>query len=61
MLYYRLNKNLEAEKLIRDIQKLIQQQDSADNRNKVLIVSISNIIDHTGDSPLPKLEYKHDN
>lgn len=58
MLYYRLNKNLEAEKLIRDIQKLIQQQVSGDNRDKVLVVSISKIIDHTGDNPIPKLEYK---
>lgn len=58
MLYYRLNKNLEAEKLIRDIQKLIQQQSSGDNSNKVLVVSISEIIDYSGDNPIPKLEYK---
>lgn len=58
MLYYRLNKNLEAEKLIRDIQKLIQQQSSGDNSNKVLVVSISEIIDHSGDNPILKLEYK---
>jgi hypothetical protein len=54
MLAYRLDKQISAEKIIQDIQKLIS------SRNKeidslVLVISLKNIIDT---NPIPKIEYK---
>jgi len=56
MLAYTLNKQLDGNKILLDIQNLINQYDSGNNE-KILVIQIKEII---GDSNahIPKLEYK---
>lgn len=57
MLYYKLDKEIRSEKIIGDIKKLLFQNQK-DLSNKILVISIKNITDHTGDNPIPKLTYQ---
>lgn len=57
MIYYNLNKNLEGNKILQDIQKLINKYQQQELLNKVLVVKIENISDYIGDSPILKIEY----
>lgn len=57
MLYYKLNKEIKLEKLIHDLQKLLNKQQNLES--KVLVISIQNIINYAGDSLLPKITYEH--
>jgi hypothetical protein len=59
MIYYNLNKNLEGNKILSDIQKLISQCEQNELSNKVLVVRIETISDYTIDSPILKLEYQN--
>lgn len=58
-LYYNLSNNIQAERLIKDISKLIQDfsNSGGDLKNSILCVTISNVYDNIGDSLLPKLEH----
>jgi hypothetical protein len=58
MIYYALNKNIEGNKILSDIQKLISKYPQNELVNKILIVKLESITDHKGDNPIPKLEYK---
>lgn len=62
-LYYSLAKNISGEKLVQDISNMVTKfmQSGGDNKNSVLVVEIHTISDHTGDSLMPKLEYKNIN
>lgn len=59
MIYYNLNKNLEGNKILSDIQQLINQCQQNELSNKVLVVKIESISDYNGDSPILKLEYQN--
>lgn len=58
MIYYALNKNIEGNKILSDIQKLISKYPQNELVNKILIVKLESITDHKGNNPIPKLEYK---
>lgn len=58
-LYYSLNKQIPSEKIIRDLVNMVQkfQASGGDLSNSILRCEIVNIQDHSGDSPIPKLEH----
>lgn len=55
MVCYKLDKNIQADKLIKDITRLIGSEKNLEN--KVLIIKIEEIINYQGDSLLLKLPY----
>ena len=55
MICYKLDKNISIDQIAKDIQKLLKTQQNLES--KVLIIKCENIINYTGDSPLPKLTY----
>lgn len=58
MVYYKIsNINIQQTRLWDDIAKLILSVPANEKNNKALVVKIQEIIDHEGDSPLPKLDY----
>lgn len=58
MLYYSLNKPIQIDQLVRDIQNLMNKN-QYNFTNKVLYITIREITNHTGDNPIPKLTH-HD-
>jgi hypothetical protein len=58
MIYYKLDKNLSGEKILQDIQKLIAKNNNNNNGELILVISVKQIINYSGDSLIPKLEYK---
>lgn len=56
MIYYKLDKEIPAEKILKDIQKLVTS--TQDSFNKILVISIKDVTDYAGDNPLPKITYK---
>jgi|LakMenE18May11ns_1017448.scaffolds.fasta_scaffold9747482_2 hypothetical protein len=58
MICYKLDKNIDGNKILQDIQKLISKNSNIDNKEIVLVISIKQITNHSGDSLIPKLEYK---
>lgn len=58
MLYYKLDKNINGQKLLEDINKLLEKNLSIPGENKILVVSIKTIEEYSGDSLLPKLTYE---
>jgi hypothetical protein len=58
MICYKLDKNIDGNKILQDIQKLISKNSNVDNKEIVLVISIKQITNHSGDSLIPKLEYK---
>lgn len=58
MIAYKLNQNIEAQKLLQDIQKLIQQNIKDQNPENFLLVVRVQQINYNDDSSIPKLEYK---
>jgi hypothetical protein len=58
MIYYKLDKNIDGNKILQDIQKLINSNKKQDNNDLILVISLKEITNHCGDSLLPKLEYK---
>jgi hypothetical protein len=58
MICYKLDKNIDGNKILQDIQKLITKNSNVDNKEIVLVISIKQITNHSGDSLIPKLEYK---
>ena len=56
MISYNLNKPIQIEKLVQDIMDLVNKN-RTDITNKILYISIKEIIDHTGDNPIPKITY----
>lgn len=58
MLCYNLNKPLQIEKLVQDIQKLMNKHQS-NFTNKILVINIKEITNHTGDNPIPKITYEN--
>lgn len=58
MIYYKLDKNIDGNKILQDIQKLISKNSNTDNGEIILVISIKKITNHSGDSLIPKLEYK---
>jgi hypothetical protein len=58
MIYYTLNTNIDGNKILGDIQKLVNKFPQSELVHKVLVIKLETISDHNGDSPLPKLEYK---
>lgn len=59
-IYYSLANDISGEKLVRDISQLVNKfiQDGGDNKNSVLVIEIHTVTDHSGDSPIPKIELK---
>lgn len=58
MLYYVLNKNIDGNKVIQDITKIVQKIPHNELEHTVLTISLQKITNCTGDSHLPKIEYK---
>lgn len=56
MLAYRLDKQIPAEKIIQDIQKLVSSR-SDENDSLVLVITL-NKITNTDTTLIPKIEYK---
>ena len=57
MIYYAVNKDLDGNKIIKDIGVLISKYSPTELSNKVLVVKLENVNDYIGDSFLPKLTY----
>jgi len=55
MIYYKLDKTIVADKIIKDISKLIEAETNLDS--KVLVISIKNIINQMGDPLIPKIQH----
>lgn len=55
MIYYNLSQNIESNKLLSDIKKLLDKNNLQD---KILVIELREIKDYLGESPLLKLEYK---
>lgn len=55
MLAYSLNKNLDGNKILKDIQNLISDYNG--NNDKILVIQIREIVKDSTDH-IPKLEYK---
>jgi hypothetical protein len=58
MIYYRLNKSIDGNKILQDIQKLVSKNSNTDNEEMILVISVKKITNNSGDSLIPKLEYK---
>lgn len=58
MISYNLGKQLDANRIIQDITKLIGHQNPEVLKRCVLVIKLQEIADYEGDSPLPKIEYK---
>jgi hypothetical protein len=58
MICYKLDKNIDGNKILQDIQKLVSKNSNENNEEIILVISIKKITNHSGDSLLPKLEYK---
>lgn len=58
MLYYRLNKNIDGNKLLQDIQKLLSKhpQDTIDS--KILVIKLENVNECSEHNHIPRIEYK---
>lgn len=60
MVVYKLDNNLDGEKILKDIQKLINQfTHNSQNQTGYLCITIKTIA-HDDTSMIPKLEYKGD-
>lgn len=59
-LAYSLNKNISAEKIIKDIQNIVSKIPQDEITNSVLVVSLQKITNYAGDSLLPKITYEGD-
>ena len=57
MLYYSLNKPVALENILNDLAKVFSKIPQDALVNKVLVIKLESISEHSGDSLLPKLEY----
>jgi hypothetical protein len=55
MISYKLDKSISIDQIAKDIQKLLKAQQNLES--KVLVIKCENIINHTGDNPIPKITY----
>jgi hypothetical protein len=54
---YTLNKNIEVDKLVKDVTKLIASVPQNDVNNHVLVISVHKICDYESDSLIPKISF----
>lgn len=52
---YILNKNIEADRILKDITKLVSTIPQQDMMNYALRISLHKVADHIGDSHMPKI------
>lgn len=57
MLYYTLGKNIDGNKMLQEIQKLLNKYPPEELVSKVLIIKLENITEYNADSLMPKIEY----
>ena len=57
MIYYSLDKNLDGNRILEDIQRLLNKFDKKTLESSVLVVKIQQVSDYKGDSLLPKLSH----
>ena len=55
MIYYSLDKNLDGNRILEDIQKLLNKFDKKTLESSILVVKIQSVSEYKGDSLLPKL------
>jgi len=55
MISYKLDKSISIDQIAKDIQKLLKAQKNLES--KVLVIKCENIINYTGDNPIPKISY----
>jgi hypothetical protein len=62
-LYYSLAREITGEKIVKDISELVNKfmGSGGDIQNSILSIEIHTVSDHSGDSLMPKLEYKNIN
>jgi hypothetical protein len=62
-LYYSLARELSGEKLLHEISNMINKfmQNNGDMKNSILVVEIHSVSDNSGDSLIPKIQYKNIN
>ena len=60
-LYYSLARDISGQELVQDISNMVTKflESGGDRNNSILTIEIHTISDHTGDSLMPKLEYKN--
>jgi hypothetical protein len=58
VLAYKLNQNIDGEKLLKSIQQLVQKSVVDQSKEYLLVIKIENIA-YDENSAIPKLEYKH--
>lgn len=57
MLAIKLNKNIDAEKLLNGIQKLVNSSIQSSEKEYMLVVRVQEIV-YNDDTSIPKIEYK---
>lgn len=57
MLSYKLNQNIDTNKLIENIQKLVHKKANDPEKEFLLVIDVKEIA-YSDDSSIPKLEYK---
>jgi hypothetical protein len=60
MIYYSLTKDIQGDRLVKDIVNLLAKFPQDDLKNMILTISLQKISDYAGDSPLPKISYQGD-
>jgi hypothetical protein len=57
MLYYTLGGNIDGNKMLQEIQKLLNKYSQEELVSKVLVIKLENITESNANSLIPKLEY----
>lgn len=58
MICYNLQNNLNGERILQDIQKLIASKQPEVLKQHILVIKLQEFSDYSGDSPLPKITYE---
>lgn len=57
MLVYKLNQNIDSQRLIEQIQQLVQKKVNSPDKEFLLVIDVKEI-SYSDDSSIPKIEYK---
>jgi hypothetical protein len=57
MLYYTLDGNIDGNKMLQEIQKLLNKYSQEELVSKVLVIKLENITESNTNNLIPKLEY----
>jgi len=57
MIYYKLDKEIRGDQILKDISNLLSKH-QYNISDKILVILIKDITNHSGDNPIPKLTYE---